>query len=370
MSSAQPNNHRLRRWALLSEHPRFTDIHGLYRERRWQGVKRQRTGELPRWRELGKDLWWDPADLQHLVSNHRCGRRLLKGTSHAFLTSIYLFLWTDSATWYKTSRTEHLSAGEAAAQLILNATGLHVGPSGAEKASKAAYVRCIQLSKSLSKPGGVKKLRDHLDASHKFLTHVAQEIQQDPWLLQVLRQNEKLEYQLNIIGELQIVNTQLAAQCLELDQQVGGVADENTALKSAVKTAKDAVKDADFMADFASKQTDLDKSLVSDGSALLARFGKSERELQFLRKNTGGTKVLSRRVVEVERLLLSVESNAAEVEAKRLEMEEQIEDLRARLKSAASIGRPLRRHYRDKADRVKELFLVARSAADYASQCS
>ena len=216
----------------------------------------------------------------------------------------------------------------------------------------------------------MKKLRDHLQSDHRFLTQVVQEIQQDSLLLQVLRQNEELEYQLNIIGELQIVNTQLAAQCLELDRQVGGVVDENTALKSAVKTAKDAVKDADFMADFASKQIDLDKSLVSDGSALLARFGKSERELQFLRKNTGGTKVLSRLVVEVERLLLNVESNAAEAEAGRLEMEEQIENLRARLKSAASIGRSLRRHHRDKANQVKELFLVARSSADYANQCS
>ena len=329
------------------------------------GVKRQRTNEMPRWCEVGKDLWWSSADLQHLVSNHRRGRHLLNGASHAFLTSIYMFFWSDSA-WSQTSRTKHLCAKGAAAQVVLNATGLNVGASAAYIASKSAYDRCVKLSKSLARQGGVEKLRAHLESDHTFMVQVATQIQQDPLLVQILRQNEELEHQLNIIGQLQVVNAQLALQCEELDEQMETANDENDELKEAVKTAQETVKDANF----ALTQVDMDKSLVTDGTALLARLGKAERELNRMKKYSGGTKVLSRRVVEVERLLLNVESNAAEAETERLEMENEIEDLRARLKSVISIGRSLRRHKRDKAVQIKELFLVARSSADYASRCS
>jgi cell division septum initiation protein DivIVA len=299
------------------------------------------------------------------VSNPRRERHRLDGASYAFLTSIYLFFWSDSAGWRPTRKTQHLCPKEAAAQIILHATGLKVGREAAYNAARKAHKGCVDLNKSLSKPGGKDRLLVHLEKHHTFMVDLQTQVQQDPGLTQLLQENELLEYQLDIIGELRVVNEQLSSQCFQLDYQMEDSERNNERLQAALGSARDAVKDARF----ALAQVDMDKSLISDGTTLLVRLGKAERELKHFKKYSGHSVAL-RRVIEVERLLDNVNQNAEQAEQRQQELEFQIEDLTESLSRAQGIARSLRHYRRDKSTQYKELVKTAQSAANYATQCS
>ena len=58
------------------------------------------------------------------------------------LSRIYLFFWHEAGSstgWRKISKIGHLSPKEAAAQVILNVSGLSVGPEAAMSAARDAY---------------------------------------------------------------------------------------------------------------------------------------------------------------------------------------------------------------------------------------
>ena len=195
-----------------------------------------------------------------------------------------------------TSKTRNLLPKEAAAQVILNVSGLNVGASAAKHAAKNAYEGCTAFQRHLDRAGEPKLLRDHLEKNHQFVSQLQELVQQDPIMMQLLRQNEQLDLQLNFIAELRAVNLQLEVQCTQLDSQMETAAEDNGELQLAVKAARETVKDADY----ALLQVDLDKALLSDGATLLARLGKAERELVRMKKRSG-TLMLSKRVIEVER---------------------------------------------------------------------
>ena len=104
--------------------------------------------------------------------------------------------------------------------MILNVSGLNVGPSAAQHAAENAYTGCIAFSKDISKPKGQKALRLYIEGKHLFMAGLTELVQQDPILLQLLRQNEQLELQLGVIDELRSVNQQLGVQCELLDEQM------------------------------------------------------------------------------------------------------------------------------------------------------
>ena len=285
-----------------------------------------------KWRALSQDVLWDHQELQHLVSTPRRERHQIRDISHAFLTSIYLFFWHDarsSSGWRQTSRTRHLQPKEAAAQVILNASGLNAGPSAAQHACKKAYDGCIAIQRHLDRAGEPKLLRDHLEKNHLFMAGLTELVQQDPILLQLLRQNEQLDLQLNFIAELRAVNLNLEVQCTQLDSQMETAAEANDDLKLALHTARDAVEGANY----ALVQVDLDKALLSDGATLLARLGKAERELRQIKKygKASGTRLLSKRVIEVERLLSNTRESYGEAERGRIRVEEEMAEMKAQI---------------------------------------
>jgi hypothetical protein len=200
--------------------------------------------------------------------------------------SIYLFFWHEAGSstgWRKISKTAHLSPKEAAAQVILNISGLSVGPDAAHKAAKTAYEGSAAVSKDIVKPKWQQAMRDQTEGNHQFVSQLQELVQQDPIMMQLLRQNEQLDLQLNFVAELRAVNLQLEVQCTQLDSQMETAAESNDELKLALQTARDAVKDANY----GLTQVDLDKALLSDGATLLTRLGKAERELVRMKKRSG-----------------------------------------------------------------------------------